>query len=48
MIKIIPMKSKVIADDGKLHPLFAIVDPHGHTIIQVLSMKMAEDLLRDL
>jgi hypothetical protein len=47
-MKIVPMKSKVIADDGKLYQLFAIVDQHGHTIIQVLSMKVAEDLFRDL
>jgi hypothetical protein len=47
-MKIIPMRNKVIADDGKLYPLFAIVDQEGRTIIQVLSMEMAEDLLRDL
>ena len=42
------MNSKVIADDGKLHQLFAIVDQYGHTIIQVKTMKVAEDLFRDL
>jgi len=47
-MKIVPMKSKVIANDGELHPLFAIVDAHGHTVIQVLSMKLAEELLGNL
>ena len=42
------MKNKVIADDGKLWPLFAVVDQCGRTIIQVKTMELAESLLRDL
>jgi len=47
-MKIIPMRNKIIADDGKLYPLFAIVDQEGRTIIQVKTMELAEALLRDL
>lgn len=42
------MKSKVLADDGKIYRLFAIVDQYGHTIIQVKTMEFAKALLRDL
>lgn len=47
-MRIVSMTSKVLANDGKLYPLFAVVDQEGRTIIQLLSMKQAQDLLRDL
>ncbi len=47
-MKIVAMKSKIIANDGKIYPLFAIVDQCGRTIIQVKTMELAEALLRDL
>lgn len=39
------MKSKTITAEGKVLPLFAIVDDHGHTAIQTIDYKMAITLL---
>lgn len=40
------MKNKIRKADDRLHPLFAIVDIHGHTVIQVISMDRAKAVLQ--
>ena len=40
------MKSKIITADDKLRQLFAVVDDHGHTVIQVTSLDRARAVLR--
>ena len=47
-MKVVAMKNKIRKADDKLHPLFAIVDTHGHTVIQVTSMDRATAVLRFL
>jgi hypothetical protein len=47
-MRVVPMNSKIRTADGKLRPLFAIVDTHGHTVIQVTSLDRAKDVLRFL
>jgi len=40
------MYSKVRKADDKLHPLFAIVDAYGHTVIQIPDYKRAMAVLK--
>lgn len=44
-MKIVAMKSKIRKADDKLHPLFAVVDDHGHTIIQVIDYDRATSVV---
>ena len=41
---VVPMKSKIRTADDKLRPLFAIVDDHGHTVIQLTDFARAKSL----
>jgi hypothetical protein len=45
---LVPMDSKIRKADDKLHPLFAIVDSHGHTVVQTTDYKMAQKLIDEL
>lgn len=45
-MKIVAMKNKIRKADDKLHPLFSIVDDHGHTVIQVITMDRAKAVLQ--
>lgn len=47
-MRIKPLKAKTITAEGKILPLFAIVDDHGHTVIQTVSIQNATTLLDSL
>lgn len=45
-MKIVPMKAKTITAEGKILPLFAILDDHGHTVIQTVGYDRAMAVLK--